>query len=258
MVESIIERTLLVILLCPMYIIGLCNETNNIRYEDLEKEINQFIKQTGIVGLDVAVIKEDSLIFNKAYGYKNLKIGEKYKTDDLCWIGSISKTFVATGIMQLVDKGKIHLDDDAGKFLNFRLRNPKFPNTPISIRMLLCHKSSIIDNGPWYDFKFINPENNPDYSRYYLDFAPGDGYKYCNYNYNILAAIIENVSETRFDQYIYDNITKPLEIYGDYNCNNLDSSKFVTIYHDVQGKIVKSDVPYKPYKNYLFRKLQTQ
>ena len=219
--------------------------------QEIDYIIQQFLNKLGIVGLNIAVVNNDSIIFNKAYGYKDVEKQSKYSVDDICWIGSVSKTFVATGIMQLVEKGFLELDDDANKYLNFNLRNPKFPHTPITIRMLLTHKSSIMDYGPWYSFKFLNPEENTEYYKYYLSFSPGTGYKYCNYNYNILAAIIENVSNIRFDVYIENNITKPLDIYGSYNCNLLDSNKFVTIYHEENGEMKNSHVPYKNYEKYL-------
>ena len=246
---SMVRFAFLFILLF-MFNMGCSGQQN---HDCLNDEIDSLINDLDITGLDIAVVKCDTVIYNQSFGYKNLNLKEKYNRDDICWIGSISKTFVATAIMQLVDADKLNLEDDALKYLKFPLRNPSYPDIPITIRMLLTHKSSINDYGSWYSYDFINPNKNPDYNHYYLDFEPGAGYKYCNYNYNILGAVIEGATGCRFDDYIENNITGPIGMYGSFNCNRLDSTKFVTVYHynEDDSEFEKSKVPYKSYKKYL-------
>ena len=247
-----IKLSLTLFLVITINLIGRAylRETNE---PSLDEEIEEIITDVGIIGLDISVVKDGKVIFNRVYGDKNIETGQEYQLNDICWIGSVSKTFVATAIMQLYDEGKLNLDDDAQKYLDFPLRNPFFRDTPITIRMLLTHLSSIFDGGPWYSYDFINSNKNPDYQKYFKNYKPGKGYTYCNYNYNILAAIIEGATGERFDNYIREKITTPLDMYGDFNCNNLDSTRFVTVYHYDKSskKYIDSHVPYKNYKYHL-------
>ena len=60
-------------------------------------------------------------------------------------VASVSKMFTMFTIMQLVEQGKLNLDDDVSKYLGFTLRNPYYPNTPITVSMLASHQSSLRD-----------------------------------------------------------------------------------------------------------------
>ncbi|VTP98079.1 serine hydrolase domain-containing protein [Sphingobacterium daejeonense] len=77
----------------------------------------------------------------KAFGYKDLETKEPLTTDNLFRIASISKSFSSTAIMQLVEAGKVSLDDDISDLIGFKVRNPKFPNTKITLEMMLSHRS---------------------------------------------------------------------------------------------------------------------
>jgi len=145
-------------------------------------------------------------------------------------IASISKSFSATSIMQLVEAGKLTLDDDLSDLIGFKVRNPKYPEKVITLKMVLSHTSSINDSQGYFNFDVINPEKNVDWAKCYNDYSPGAGYQYCNLNYNMVGAIIEKRSGERFDGYVKRHILDPLGLYGGYCVDSLDSSRFATIY----------------------------
>ena len=119
--------------------------------------------------------------------------------------------------MQLVDKRKLRLDDDVSKLAGCTIRNPKFPDKIITLRMLLSHTSSINDSQGYFDMIAINPDKNPDWAKCYNNYEPGTNYQYCNYNYNIAGTILERISGERFDHYITKHILAPLGIYGGFS-----------------------------------------
>ena len=110
------------------------------------RKIKQIMKEYKAVGLAVAVVKDNELLYVKSFGKKNLQTGEKLRTNDLFRIASISKSFSATSIMQLVEAGKLSLDADMSDLVGFKIRNPKYPDVPITLRMCLSHTSSINDS----------------------------------------------------------------------------------------------------------------
>ncbi len=198
--------------------------------ERVERRIDSVMKQYEVPGLSVAVVKKGRIIYAHSFGAKNMETGQTLTNDDIFRIASISKSFSATSIMQLVHAKKMTLDDDVSNIIGFPVHNPKFPDKIITVRMLLSHTSSINDSQGYFTLDDINPAKNPDAAKCYNDYAPGQDYQYCNLNFTLAGTIVERVSGQRFDQYVKEHIIEPLGIYGGFNVNTLDSTRFVTLY----------------------------
>lgn len=198
--------------------------------ENAEEEINRIMKDREVVGLSVAVVKKGEIIYSKSFGLKNIETNTTLADNDIFRIASISKSFSATSIMQLVEAGKMSLKDDFSDLIGFKVRNPKFPNKVITLKMVLSHTSSINDSEGYFNLDAINPEKNKNWAKCYNDYEPGKGYQYCNLNYNMVGAVIEKFSGERFDNYVRNHILNPLGLYGGYCVDSLDSKKFVTLY----------------------------
>ncbi len=195
-----------------------------------EKAIDSIMQQYKVAGLSVAVVKKGKLVYTHSFGLKNLENQTPLTDDCLFRIASISKSFSATAIMQLVEAGKLSLDDDFSNLVGFRVRNPAFPETVITLRHVLSHRSSINDSQGYFSFDAINPDKNPDWAKCYNAYEPGKGYQYCNLNFNMVGAVIEKRSGERFDQYVKHHILDPLDLYGGYAVDSLDKSRFAPIY----------------------------
>ncbi len=199
------------------------------------KQIQELINNKEAVGIAVAVVKNNQLIYTNSFGLKDVEKKEMLGNKDIFRIASISKSFSATAIMQLVEKGKLSLKDDVSDLVGFKIRNPKFPETVITLEMLLSHHSSINDKEGYFTLDAINPAKNANWQNCYNDYEPGKGYMYCNLNFNMAGTIIERFSGERFDQYIKHHVLDPLGLYGGYCIDSLDSSRFATIY-EYDGK----------------------
>jgi CubicO group peptidase (beta-lactamase class C family) len=197
--------------------------------ESSTQRLTQLMKDYPVMGLSVAVVKEGKVVHTQALGWKEEgKI--PLQTTDLFRIASISKSFTATALLQLVEKKVLSLDDDVSNLIGFPIRNPKFPDTVITLRMLLSHTSSINDQQGYFTLDAIHPEKNTAGQAAYNAYAPGKGYEYCNLNFNLAGAILEKYSGLRFDAYIQENILNPLGLYGGYDVDQLDKSRFATLY----------------------------
>lgn len=195
-----------------------------------EYEIKTVMKDLDAVGLAVAVVKDGKLVYTKSFGLQDIESNKPLTDDAIFRIASISKSFSATAIMQLVEAKKFSLDDDFSDLVGFRIRNPKFPNTKITLKMVLSHRSSINDKEGYFNLDAINPDKNKNWANCYNDYEPGKGYQYCNLNFNMVGAVIEKFSGKRFDNYIKSNILSPLGLYGGYCVDSLDASRFATLY----------------------------
>ena len=204
---------------------------NNASMQDtVQKELETIMSNHQAVGLAVVAVKDGAVVYSNTLGYKDKEAGTPWEETDVLRIASISKSFTATGILQLVEQGKLDLDTDVSDIMGFEIRNPKYPETPITVRMLLSHISSMSDANGYFSFDYLNRSTSPTWEKAWNDYEPGSKYQYCNLGYNTLGAILEKVSGERFDQYIANHILKPLGVYANHNVHVLDSTRFVNIY----------------------------
>jgi CubicO group peptidase (beta-lactamase class C family) len=215
-----------------------------------ERDIEQLMKETPVMGFSVAVVKNNKLIYTKSFGLKNADLKTPLSTTDIFRIASISKSFSATSIMQLVEKKKLSLDDDVSDLIGFKVRNPQYPDVVITLKMILSHTSSINDSEGYFTLDAINPSKNSNWQKCYNNYEPGKGYQYCNLNFNMAGTIIERVSGERFDHYVVNHVLKPLKLYGGYNVNELNQNLFAKIYefNIDSSKFIYSPGAYDPRK----------
>uniref|UniRef100_A0A7C1JY19 Class A beta-lactamase-related serine hydrolase n=1 Tax=Caldilinea aerophila TaxID=133453 RepID=A0A7C1JY19_9CHLR len=149
-------------------------------------------------------------------------------------VASISKLVTALAVMQLVERGLLALDADVSDVLGWRLRNPHWPEIPITLRMLLTHTSSLRDGGP-YTFPphvtlrevlssgSLSNGNSPYFAGpvSHRNQAPGHYFSYCNLGFGVLGTLIESISGERFDRYVDRHILQPLGLDASFHVCNL-------------------------------------
>lgn len=136
-------------------------------------------------------------------------------------VASISKLAVAVGVLRLVERDLLDLDADVSQALGWPLRNPAYPDSPITARQLLSHTSSLRDGSAYFiaagagelrDFFTPGSEfwDNGAHFAATPGQAPGDYFEYTNLNFGVLATLIEQRSGQRFDQYMAEQVLAPL------------------------------------------------
>lgn len=250
-----IKDSIFKLLFTALLVIPFCDESYS-QPAKAETEIKEMMKEMDVVGLSVAVVKKGKIVYNNSFGLKDIATNTPLANNDIFRIASISKSFSATAIMQLMEAKKLSLDDDFSKLVGFTVRNPKFPQTVITLRMIMSHTAGINDSQGYFTLDVINPAKGANYTKCYNDYEPGTNYQYCNLDYNMTGTVIERISGERFDNYIRNHILRPLKLYGGYCVDSLDANLFVTIYdYDSTKKLVPSPGAYDPrreeIKNYV-------
>jgi CubicO group peptidase (beta-lactamase class C family) len=181
---------------------------------ELEPKIKEEIQQGHLPGFAIGVVKNGKLIYAKGFGVAKLGGTAAITSRSLFHMASVTKTFVATAVMQLVEKGKIDLDSPLIRYLPyFRLNDERY--RAITIRQMLSHMSGIPDtvtynwDKPEYDAgaleRFVRSIADQK-----LVFAPGEKFAYSNTGYEILGDVIAKVSGESFEDYVQHNILAPL------------------------------------------------
>lgn len=154
-------------------------------------------------GASVAIVRAGSIARLEVAGYANARTKELVRIDTPFEVASIGKPILAIALMQLVEKKRLSLEDDA------QIRNPKFPNDVITLRMLLQHTSSVHDP----DLRsFAGDPPLADFVRDHLEWTsntPGTKVEYSNLGFCVLAIAIERASGERFSEYVHAHVLEP-------------------------------------------------
>lgn len=163
-------------------------------------------------GATVLVSRNGQVIYKKAFGMANLELNVPMQVDNVFWVASIGKQFTAVAILQLMEQGKLKLEDEITKFI------PDYPvqGNKITIEHLLTHTSGIQNfSGRKDPEKKLALDCTPDevidfFKNLPMLFAPGTKWEYSNSGYFLLGYIIEKITGKPYSEYINENFFKPL------------------------------------------------
>jgi CubicO group peptidase (beta-lactamase class C family) len=169
------------------------------------------LEREDIAGATVAVVKDGKRLFAKGYGYADVKHKQPVTAETLFRPGSVSKLFTWTAVMQLVEQGKLDLGKDVNEYLDFKI--PEAFGQPISLKNILTHTAGFEEQ--WKDASPAD-KRSPNLGNYLKThipkriFAPGTTPAYSNYAAALAGYVVERVSGQPFNNYIQQNIFKPL------------------------------------------------
>lgn len=178
-------------------------------------------------------------------GLADREAGRALTIDDPVRIASITKLHVALGVMKLVEQGRLDLDRDVSNWLGWQLRNPRFPDRPITLRLLLSHRSSLRDGVDYavpLGITFRDVLAAPE--AFDLEHPPGGFFRYSNLNFPVIAAVMEAATHQRFDMLMDGLVLKPLDLDACFNwttCKVSTLRRAVVLYAP-DGKVLRDDL----------------
>jgi|AGTN01.2.fsa_nt_gi Beta-lactamase class C and other penicillin binding proteins len=182
----------------------------------IESWLRYRFDRTNLTGLVVAIAHEGELHFRRSYGYANLERKEPMTVDHIFRIASHSKTFAATAVMQLAEKGSLDIDQPIVKYLPW-LKEHKDPRMQlVTPRQLLSHNAGFLRDGSdpnFWELSFPFPDADlfkRDLMKSELVFDNNTRMKYSNFGYTLVGLLIEEVSGMSFHEYCARHILKPL------------------------------------------------
>jgi CubicO group peptidase (beta-lactamase class C family) len=183
----------------------------------LDVWIEEQLAYNRIPGLSIGIVYGQELIWSKGYGFSDLETKKPATPETLYRVGSVSKLFTSTAIMQLRDQGKLRLDDPISSYLPwFRLRDSSPGAPPITVRQLLTHTAGLPREGA---FPYWTTHDFPTREQLIAAiptqpaiFPPEVTYKYSNLGMALLGEIVTAVSNEEYPQYLRKHIFLPLEM----------------------------------------------
>jgi CubicO group peptidase (beta-lactamase class C family) len=231
-----------------MYIIPYFSCYNGIATPiDIEKEIKIEMKNSEIPSLALAVVRDGEIVYSNGFGFYDDEQTKAANENTLYLASSISKLVVSVAVMQQVELGNVDLDADISKYLGFLVRNPKYPESIITPRLLMQHGSSLSNPGYGetvdeffigYDpdstialhplIEEILTEGHDNYrTGIWQNYRPGTIHKNSNLGMTLLGYMVEKITGEHFNDYSKKHILNPIGMesssyfYPDLNENNV-------------------------------------
>lgn len=237
--------------------------------DSLDLAINKIYQQGNFNGFSVSIVNDESTLYQKGFGFSDVKEKKPYTENTIQNIASVSKTLVGIALLKAQEMGKLNLDDPIQKYLPFKMVNPQFPESPITIRQLATHTSSILDNEFYLsknyflkpgqplngvklnfdDEQVFNPSDSIITMSVFLEnvlsqhgkwnknsfssHEPGTVYEYSNVGTALAAFIVERATGQEFSVFTKEYILKPLQMKDSgWKFEDINFSKFSRLYEN--------------------------
>ena len=228
----------------------------------LDLWLDEQIASGAAPGLSIAIVHDQELVWSNGYGFADLESRRPATPSTLYRIGSVTKLFTATAVLQLRDAGQLGLDDPVAKHLpEFRVRDPFPASTPVTLRHLLTQTSGLTRDAPfpyWTTHVFPSREQLlASLAELELTHRPGETYKYSNLGMGLLGLVVERRSGRRYADYLRQRIFAPLGMTSStaapteehhrrratsYYRKAADGSRRIFDYYDMEGLAAAGNV----------------
>ncbi|MCP1491978.1 D-alanyl-D-alanine carboxypeptidase [Peribacillus frigoritolerans] len=228
-------------------------QTSTQRDRTSVKEAMRDTLQLGYLGI-LAKISKGGKTWSYAAGIADLRTKKPMKTGFRFRIGSVTKTFIATVLLQLSGENCLNLDDPIEKWLPGVIQGNGYDGNQITIRQILNHTSGIADYVKSKDFDIIDTKKSYTAEEFVKmgislppDFAPGKGWAYSNTGYVVLGILIEKVTGNSYAEEVENRIIEPLDLSNTFlpgNSSVIPGTKHARGYFQPDGASEPKDVTY--------------
>ena len=234
-------------------------------FNAIDREVREFMKYWGIQGISLSVMRNDSLMFSKGYGWADKEKKEEMTPRHILRLASVSKLITATGIMKLEEQGRLSLDDRVfgpDGILCDSLWTTIIKDSlyfDITVEHLLRHQGGFSTRGgdPMFSTRTIMVQNRlrtpPDHETLLrtqlgkpLAFVPGETQEYSNFGFLLLSMIIEKVTGADYETWMQESVLRPAGCLDFHIANNYYQDKYP---NEVKYYVQPDDKPVSEYNN---------
>ncbi len=208
-------------------------EPDDISETAVGEQLDKIAENHRCVGVQIAIINSGRITHHYEYGYQDKSAEIPVSIDTKIRVASISKVIVGMGVMSMRDMGVISIDEDVSKYWGSEIKNPEFPDDPITFKNIFTHTSSLTDFGYKKRATSALVENLSKKSSY-MKIKPGDikAYDYNNSAMCAAGAIAGRAGNINFDQYIREYFFAPLGIDASFHANNIRNTDKISVVYN--------------------------
>lgn len=234
-------------------------------FSGIDREVREFMRYWGIQGISLSVMRNDSLMFSKGYGWADKEKKEEMTPRHILRLASVSKLVTATGIMKLEEQGRLSLDDRVfgpdgilcDSVWTALIKDSLYFD--ITVEHLLRHQGGFSTRGgdPMFSTRTIMIQNRlrtpPDHETLLrtqlgkpLAFVPGETQEYSNFGFLLLSMVIEKVTGTDYESWMQESVLRPAGCLDFHIANNYYQDKYP---NEVKYYVQPDDKPVSEYNN---------
>ena len=209
----------------------------------MDQQVDAAFRGAKTVGGAFIVAKGHDIVYERYYGeqQKSTHVPVTERTYFRC--ASVSKMVAGIGLMRLMEQGVLDPDGDIGDYLGYKVRNPRYMSTPITLRMLMSHTAGLNENSS-YSRRASLLQDMIDVDRKarsnFREVKPGATYTYSNFGAGITGSIVESVTGMEFSQFMREEVFSPLGIDAAYVPAQLESPDDLAATYDKDGSLLVS------------------
>lgn len=210
--------------------------------QSMDERVDEVFRTMKTVGGAFVVAQHGEIVYERYYGeqQKTTHVPVTDKTYFRC--ASVTKLVTGIGLMQMMDAGILDPDEDISTYLGYTVRNKRFMQTPITLRMLMSHTAGLVENASFgrkssilSDMIDVNKKAGANFKK---EVRPGSEYTYSNFGAGITGAIVESVTGMDVSSYMRKHLFGPLGIDAAYSAVQLAEPEYIAATYKKDGSLL--------------------
>ena len=207
----------------------------------MDERVDEVFRATKTVGGAFVVAQHGDIVYERYYGEQQ-KTTHVPVTEKTYFRGaSVTKLVTGIGLMKMMDEGLLDPDEDISTYLGYTVRNKRFMDTPITLRMLMSHTAGLVENSSFARKASILSDmidvSKKAGSNFKKDVKPGSVYTYSNFGAGITGAIVESVTGIDVSSYMRQSLFEPLGIDAAYSATQLAEPEYISATYHKDGTL---------------------
>lgn len=207
----------------------------------VDERVDKVFSGTRTVGGALIVAKDGEIVYERYYGVQQKTTGVPVTEKTYFRCASVTKLVTGIGLLKMMDEGLLDPDEDISAYLGYTVRNPRYMNTPITLRMLTSHTAGMVENSS-FGYKssilsdMIDVEKKAA-SNFKRKVRPGSEYVYSNFGAGITGSVIESVTGQDVSSFMRGFLFEPLGIDAAYSATQLLEPDYIAATYKKDGSL---------------------
>ena len=210
----------------------------------VDEQVDKIFSGTKTVGGAFLVAQNGEMVYERYYGVQQKTTGVPVTEKSYFRCASVTKLVTGIGLMKMMDEGILAPDEDISTYLGYTVRNKRYMDTPITLRMLMSHTAGLVENSSYSskasilsDMIDIKEKAGSNFKR---EVAPGSKYTYSNFGAGITGAVVESVTGQDVSSFMREFLFVPLGIDAAYTIHQLEEQEYVCATYHKDGSLYAS------------------
>ena len=208
--------------------------------QEMDAAIDAAFARTKAVGGAVIVAMGQEIVYERYYGVQQKTTHVPVSADSYFRCASVTKLVTGIGLLQLMEQGVLDPDEDIGAYLGYTVRNPRYPDVPITLRQLMSHTAGLSEDASYANKNRTLREMievTQKARANFKDVRPGAVYEYSNFGAGVTGSIIEAVTGEDVSSYMRRAVFAPLGIDAAYTVTQLESPEHIVAFYKKDGTL---------------------